>query len=439
MGNAQLSRAADVVSLEQLVKTIREEGLLERKHQQERLERFLRERNRQRQLLDEISAQLSREQARADQLRAQFEANEARLSEMERKWHQQAGDMEELFAQASQNATAIGSLLEGSLVNVQKPGRLALLERLSETNHQPTLEELRRLWHLLLDEIAESGRVVRFEAPVILPSGEEQSSEVTRVGVFNAFSRGNYLRYIDGGGKLLEPAQQPASRYRELAADLEKADAGWLPVALDPSRGALLAMMIQSPDWRERLRQGGVIGYFILVLGGIGLVVALARYLLLLRAEHKIQRQKATDEALSSNPLGRLRLALASREAAGEEALAMYLDELTQHETQRLYRGLPVLSLFATVTPLLGLLGTVTGMIETFDAIALFGTGDPKLMSGGISQALVTTQLGLAVAIPLLLIQSFLRGRAERAAAAITQESAELFERYSEGNHHGVA
>ncbi|WP_022950097.1 hypothetical protein [Methylohalobius crimeensis] len=107
IGNTQLSRAAEVVSLEQLVKTIREEGLLERKHQQERLERFLRERNRQRQLLAEISAQLSREQTRADQLRAQFEANEARLAEMERKWHQQAGDMEALFAQASQNATAI--------------------------------------------------------------------------------------------------------------------------------------------------------------------------------------------------------------------------------------------------------------------------------------------------------------------------------------------
>lgn len=431
--------AAQTVTLSELIETIRKEGVQERRHQEARLERFLRRRDERRRLLAQVQAQVARARQRADALRSRFEANEKRLAELEDRWHREAGDLEDLFSQVRQNARAVKSMLADSLVNVQKPGRLDFLDRLVRPRHRATLEDLRRLWDLLLDEIGEAGRVVRFPAPVVDPNGTERRRTVVRVGVFDAFADGFYLRYLPGSARLLRPVQQPPRRFRKMAAELEQAESGWHPVALDPSRGALLAMMLQEPDWRERLRQGGVIGYLILALGALGLGTALVRWWWLRRVAARIAAQRRDETPRPDNPLGRLQLALAEHGRAAEEVLAVYVDELTQQEIQRLYRGLTLVGLLATVAPLLGLLGTVTGMIQTFDAIALFGTGDPKLMSGGISQALVTTQEGLAVAVPLLLVHSFLRGRAETLAAEIGQAAAELLERYSEANHGAAA
>lgn len=420
-----------------LIERIRREGITERAHQEERLRRFLDEHSQRQRLADEVKSELAKARARADSLRARLEEGEKRLAELDAKWKNETGDLEELFAQARQDASAIKALLSDSLVNAQQPGRLKFLDELSRPRHHASLEDLKRLWDVLLSEIAESGRVVRFEAPVVAPDGSEQKRTVVRVGVFNAFSEGRYLRYLAGSDRLLEPAQQPPLRFRNLAASLEQAQSGWPKAALDPSRGALLALVAQTPDWLERwLHQGGIVGYFIIVLGLIGFLITLWRYVDLTVTERKIGQQKQSPEPAADNPVGRLRQALAERklsQAGRDEALAVYLDELVQHELQRLYRGMQTLSTFATIAPLLGLLGTVLGMIETFDAIALFGTGDPKLMSSGISLALVTTEQGLTVAIPLLVVHSFLRGRAERIAASITEEGAELFERYS---HH---
>ncbi len=424
-----------------LVEKIRREGVSERAHQQERLRRFLDEHDRRQKLLDEIKAQAARTRARADALRARLEEGEKRLQELDAKWKSEAGDLEALFSQVRQDSAAVQNLLADSLVNAQRPGRLNFLKELTHSRHQASLEDIKRVWDVLLDEIAEAGRVVRFEAKVVSPSGEEQSRQVMRVGVFNALANGNYLQYLPGSDRLLQPVQQPVWRFRKLAKDLEQAASGWHAVALDPARGALLKLMVQTPGWGERwLHRGGVIGYCIIALGVLGAGIALWRYVSLVLIERRLLWQKSTPEPALDNPIGRLRHALAARlgqnEASKDEILAVYLDELVQHELQRLYRGLPTLGLFATIAPLLGLLGTVLGMIETFDTIALFGTGDPKLMSSGISLALVTTEQGLTVAIPLLLAHGFLRGRSERVAALVTEEGAELFEQYSlEKNH----
>ncbi|GAB6068310.1 MotA/TolQ/ExbB proton channel family protein [Methylothermus subterraneus] len=429
--------AATGADFHQLLEKIRREGVAERAHQEERLKRFLAEHARRQQLVDELKAELARTKARADALRARLEAGEKRLAELDDQWKNQAGDLEELFSQARQDAQAIKSLLHDSLVNAQQPGRLKFLDELASPKLKASLEDLKRLWDVLLSEIGESGRVVRFSAPVVAPDGSEQNRTVVRVGVFNAFSQGRYLRYLPGSERLLDPVQQPPGRPRRLAADLEQAQGGWHKVALDPSRGALLALVAQTPGWLERwLHQGGVVGYFIIALGALGLAIVCWRYGDLILVERRLRRQKPLPEPRLDNPIGRLRQALAERKSAqggSDETLAVYLDELVQHELQRLYLGMNTLSTFATIAPLLGLLGTVLGMIETFDAIALFGTGDPKLMSSGISLALVTTEQGLTVAIPLLIAHSFLRGRAERIAALITEEGAELFERYSHG------
>ncbi len=159
---------------------------------------------------------------------------------------------------------------------------------------------------------------------------------------------------------------------------------------------------------------GGGIGYLILGLGGFALLLVLERFLVLGWIRLRMLGQEKRPQANSGNPLGRLSLVAEQHTEASLEALDMHLNEAASRETTRLTRGLSTLGVVAAMAPLLGLLGTVTGMIETFQTITLFGSGDPKLMSSGISQALITTQLGLVVAVPVLLLHSFLKGRANR-------------------------
>jgi biopolymer transport protein ExbB len=203
-------------------------------------------------------------------------------------------------------------------------------------------------------------------------------------------------------------------------------------MAVDPSKGAILALLVESPDLIERINQSGAIGYLILAIGAAGFLIVLWRGAVLSMAWLRIKGQLLKDENLDNNPLGRLRNSIVSVQARSSEILAARLDEAVGQESSRLFFGLTALTVFAAVTPLMGLLGTVIGMIETFQSISLFGTGDPKLMAGGISYALVTTQLGLAVAIPLLLLQSFLHAQANRIVEILDQQSTRLFEQYEQ-------
>ena len=197
-------------------------------------------------------------------------------------------------------------------------------------------------------------------------------------------------------------------------------------MALDPSKGAILSLMVQSPDLTERLQQGGGIGYLILVIGAAGLLMVIHRAFSLLSARRGIEAQAKSSESDPGNPLGRLQTIASEMTAANIDTIALRLDEQLGEESARLNRGLATVAVLAAVSPLLGLLGTVTGMIETFQSITLFGTGDPKLMSGGISQALVTTQMGLAVAIPLVLFHSLLMGRANRLIETLGKFSSDI-------------
>jgi biopolymer transport protein ExbB len=108
------------------------------------------------------------------------------------------------------------------------------------------------------------------------------------------------------------------------------------------------------------------------------------------------------------------------------ETLESILQEAILRELPRLERGLSPLAIFGAVAPLLGLLGTVTGMIETFNVITVFGTGDPKLMSSGISEALVTTEIGLIVAIPVMLLHTFLSRRVDAILGEMEEKAVSL-------------
>ena len=193
-----------------------------------------------------------------------------------------------------------------------------------------------------------------------------------------------------------------------------------------------MALLVQTPDLRERIQQGGWIGYIILLLGAIGLLIALVRFVTLMRLEHGVSKQQKTKELNMKNPLGRILSVYTDKIAQDVETLSLKLDEAILRETPAIERGLVTLAILAAVAPMLGLLGTVSGMIETFQSITLFGTGDPKLMSGGISQALVTTELGLAVAIPILLIHSTLSSKSNRLIQILDEESAAIVARNAE-------
>lgn len=319
------------------------------------------------------------------------------------------------------------------MTSVQNKTRAEFLVTLTERKQQPTIEELRQLWLVLQEEMTESGKVSQFITPVITADGEVEQRKVTRIGVFTAFSEGKFLRYLPETGNLVELGRQPVDRLRDLAAEFEASSGtGLMPVVVDPTRGAIMALLVQAPDLKERIQQGGWIGFIILGLGLIGLLIALQRFIYLSIIGKGVAKQQKQQEVSLKNPLGRILSVYSDTVRQDVETLSLKLDEAILREIPKIERGLITLAVLAAIAPMLGLLGTVSGMIETFQSITLFGTGDPKLMSGGISQALVTTELGLAVAIPLVFIHSAISGKSNRLVQILDEESAALVARNAE-------
>ena len=201
---------------------------------------------------------------------------------------------------------------------------------------------------------------------------------------------------------------------------------------IDPSMGQLLGLLVETPSVRERVDQGGVIGYIILGILVVGSALGGLKWFSLVGAAGAINGQIRSKKAKKGNPLGRIMLAYEANQGADVETMSLKLDEAVLKELKPLESWLNTVRVLAAVAPLLGLLGTVTGMIKTFQQITLFGTGDPKIMAGGISEALVTTMLGLISAIPLLLIHSFAATTARRVGQVLEEQAAGLIAEHAE-------
>jgi biopolymer transport protein ExbB len=182
-------------------------------------------------------------------------------------------------------------------------------------------------------------------------------------------------------------------------------------------------LLVQAPSLKERVEQGGTVGYIILAVGLVGLLIAIWRFISLSLEGAKVHRQLKSSTFKDNNSLGRVMKAKDDYPEADTEALELHLTEAILGEIPKLGRSLSIIKVISVVAPLMGLLGTVSGMINTFQAITLFGTGDPKLMAGGISTALVTTVLGLVVAIPMTLLYAVLNTR-NKSIVYILQEQA---------------
>jgi biopolymer transport protein ExbB len=281
-------------------------------------------------------------------------------------------------------------------------------------------------------EMTETGKIVKVPATVIATDGREIQQVVVRVGAFNIVSRGEYLQYTPVTGNLAELAKQPQGRFTKTTSDLFDAQQGAVTFGIDPTRGGILATYLDRPDLRERIAQGGLVGYVTLALGLLGLLVAIERVVTLTSIGRKVHSQLGDATLHADNPLGRVLLVADQNKNADIETLELKLGEAVFKETPKLTRSLLFIKIISVVAPLLGLLGTVTGMIVTFQAITLFGTGDPKLMAGGISQALVTTVLGLTVAIPMVLLHTLISGRSRGILHVLQEQSAGIVAERSE-------
>ncbi len=419
--------------LMQLLQETKNARAKEQAENAERESRFLQNRNEQASLLKKAKADKLAAEQRSETLIKNFEQNEKSLSELETSLNLKIGQLGEMFGVVRQVAGDLRGITGGSYVSSQAntAGRDDFLEALGRSKELPSIEKLERLWFELQREMTEGGRIVRYSAPTINPDGTESEREVVRVGTFTAVSDGKFLIFPPDTDQLTELKRQPQGRYQKMAANLEAAEAGPVKMAVDPTRGALLSVIVQAPSLSERISQGAEIGYLIIGLGLFGLLLALERFVTLFSVGRKMAAQRGIP-AKNDNPLGRVLLAFEKDPAADLETLESRLDEAIIKETPQLEKRLSIIKILAAVAPLMGLLGTVTGMIVTFQAITLFGTGDPKLMAGGISQALVTTVLGLVVAIPMVFLHSVLAARSKSLVQILEEESAGLVAQRSE-------
>ncbi len=359
--------------------------------------------------LKRIKTQLTKDLQAAvrlsDKLSADFDANEKVLSELEEKLTLKLGNLGEMFGVVRQVAGQTKGEFENSISNIQYPERIDVLQNLSEKKKLPSVPQIKELWFELIKEIGYSAEVISFNTEILNADGSSSNLDVVRLGLFAIASDGDLLKHIPETNQIENLPSQPSGVDHGGLEDIQNERSGTFDVTVDPTRGSLIDKLIQSPSFIERINQGGLVGYFIILLGLFGLALGGERIVFLRKEWAELENTQANNAG--QNILSELFKTMEENAKLDFESLQMLLDEKVQAYIPKIESRVAAIKLIATVAPLLGLLGTVIGMIETFQSIQIFGTGDPKLMAGGISQALVTTMLGLIVAAPLLFLHSY--------------------------------
>lgn len=432
--------AQQAANVDQLVEMVKKSQINESAEHKQRESEFARNKGNQATLLAQAKATRAAEEARSAVLDKKYAEQQLLVTQKKQQLQERLGSMRELFGHLTSTAGDLRANLENSIVSAQYPNRGVfldlLIEKMNSGTTLPDMEEIERLWAETMKELAEGGKVVSFSAEVVKPSGETSQQTVVRVGTYNLISEGKYLSYGSETGKIVELPRQPGAEFTSAAAALEassspeSADFGIDPTG--PAGGPLLKALIEQPDLKEQAKQGGMVGYVIMGVGALGLLLGLFRIIVLFGMSGKVNAQLKSPTPNTNNPLGRVLKVAQENKNVDTETLELKMEEAILKERPSIESGLAVLKIIAAVAPLLGLLGTVTGMIETFQAITIFGAGDPKNMAGGISAALVTTVQGLLVAIPVVLMHTLVNGRAkavthvlEEQATGIVAESAE--------------
>jgi len=409
-------------SFDELLQTVKQQTNNELTAENTRVKKFVAEKKQQQKLLTKAKKQLQDLKKQSSQFNDEIEKNEKKLTATEETLQIKLGDLGELFGAVRQVSGELKADFSRSVVSVQYPQRLPFLDELAQSKTLPDVKALEQLWFYMLQEMGETGKTRKFNADVFDTDGTQQQQQVIRVGAYALLANGLYLQHDSETNALHQLQKQPPARYHQAAQDFSSGETSLAAITIDPTHGQLFNLLTLKPTLMQRINQGGMVGYIILALGAIGLLIAVFRFFYLNLVSKKIKYQiKHLDKPVDSNPMGRIALVyreyqdkpLNEREIALQEAM------IKEAPAVERYNGL--IKLLAAVTPLLGLLGTVIGMIITFQTITLFGTSDPKLMAGGISTALV-----LSMAIPLLFAHTFIVAKSRRILDIIEHQSVGL-------------
>ena len=434
---------AEISTVEALLQLVKEGKTKEQSANADREAKFMANKNEQAAILAAEKRELARQERIADQLEAEYKKNEEILRVKEEAYQKELGSLVELFGHLQSSAGEAAVQFSGSLTSPQYGLERVdflneLTSKMSETTELPTIREIEGLWYELQREMVASGQVVSFDTTVIDVDGESSTCNVTRVGLFNAVCDGKYLEYVAATGQYAFLPRQPAGRFTKTAKSVGNADVGeQVRFGVDPTGptgGSLLANLIQTPSLAERAAQGREVGYAIIFVGLIGIGLAFWKLWSLYVLGKAVRAQAGSKTLDVRNPLGRVLKVGEENFKKDIDTLELKLAEAIMAERPSIERGIGAVRIISVVAPLAGLLGTVTGMIVTFQMITLYGTGDPKLMAGGISQALVTTVLGLLVAIPTTLLHSFTASSAKGIISVLEEQSTGILAERAEGS-----
>ena len=393
--------------LEQLIINIQSKVDIEKRFD------FSRANSKEKQLseLKKINTKLKKDLKNAEDLSKRlinkFDQNEKTLAELEEKLTLKLGNLGEMFGVVKQVSGQTRGEFKNSITNIDNPDRDLFLKNLAESKKLPDLSDISGLWVELVKEIRNAETIKVFKTNVLTADGNNDELEILRLGTFSITHEGLFLKHLIETNQVEFLPSQPAGVSKRKLKSLQTESDGIFTIDIDPTRGAILEKLIQKKTFFQRIADGGLVGYVIILLGLGGVALASERVYVLRNVLMKIKNQENNDSVSDDNLLGMLINTANKNINESLDSLELILDEKIQSITPTIEVRVKAIKLIATVAPLLGLLGTVIGMIETFQAITLFGTGDPKLMAGGISQALVTTMLGLIVAAPLLFMHSY--------------------------------
>lgn len=383
----------------------------------------------QEQQLRELKLQLAEKKRHLTEqnarLREAFTNNEKNLSQLEQKLTLESSSLGEVFGVVRQHAKELNSELEGSISGVGQADVISDLAGIVNANSLPNLEQFTQLWHGLEQQIDQSGLLQTVAIDTVDNDGVIGVKQAQKLGSVALIGEGGFLEWNSQLEQARTLTVQPKDSAR-LSHLNNSAASEFITIALDPTRGQLLNQLSLQPTVVDRIKAGGIVGGIILVLLAIGLVIALVRGVVLLTIHRQVHAQLKCPENPQNNPLGRVLAIYDAEPNRTVEALELRLLETILDEQSKLEKGLSMLKLLAALAPMLGLLGTVTGMIETFQVITLFGSGDAKVMAGGISMALVTTVMGLVAAMPLLLAHNILSTQAENLRNVLEKQGVAL-------------
>jgi biopolymer transport protein ExbB len=417
-------------SLQELLEQTRNARQIEAQQNAQREQQFLADRAKQAALLATARAEKLAQENRAKMLSAQFDANEKKLTDLQAVLDAKGGNLGELFGVVRIVAGDVSSVLYNSLITAQFPKRDEFVSELAQSKALPSIDKLEKLWFEMQREMTETGRNVRFQGRVVEPDGQAADVEVVRIGPFVAVAEDRYLNYLPSEYELTVFPRQPDSPLPGIAEDYGESTSGYQEMVVDPARGVLLALVVQRPTLVERIEQGEFVGLVIIVVGVIGAILAAIQFLFLMREGAAVKRQlQNTDRPTPDNALGRVLSSFKGDAAKAEdnaEVIELRISEAVLREVPKLERYQSFLSLAVAAGPLLGLVGTVIGMIITFQSITESGSGDPKLMAAGISQAMIATVLGLGIAVPLLFVNAALKARSRAIVQILDEQSTGL-------------